>query len=1005
MKKFSTLNVVFGWICFLTALTVYMLTLQPTVSFWDCGEFISTAYHIQVGHQPGAPLFLMIGKMFSLLAAEKDQVAFWMNTGSAVASAATIMFLFWTITALARKAADETKLSSFKQQLIVLSAGLTGALAYTFSDSFWFSAVEAEVYSLSSLCTAVTFWAILRWDAEANEATASRWLLFIAYLTGLSLGIHLLSLLTIPAIAVLYYFKKNTRHTTGRMLLALLAGCAVLGFIQFVIVQYMVLIASKFELFFVNSLGLMFGSGAIFFGAIIVASLAGGIIYSLKKNKPGLNLALLSISFILIGYSSYALLIIRASAKTSINISNPDNAFSLLGYLSREQYGDTPLFYGPYFDSQVSGTTEKGKLYRKGDNKYEIAGSRNTELYDRTTIFPRIYSQRPDHIPAYRRWLGLSENEKATFTDNLKFFFSYQTGFMYMRYFLWNFAGKQNDNQGYGERTNGNWLSGIKPLDQMHLGSQDQLPLSITQNKGYNRFFALPLIIGLIGLLFHFKKRRSDAIVITILFFFTGLAIILYLNQGPQEVRERDYAYVGSFYAFAIWIGMGVPGLINLFKRIAGENLSISLSVAGCLLAAPVIMATEGWDDHNRSDNYIAHDMAVNYLQSCAPNAILFTNADNDTYPLWYVQEVEGVRPDVRIVNLQLIYDDSYIDQLKKKLHSSAPLPLTMAKDKYRKGTRDFIPFADYGLSDSVELKDLFDVLISDNENDKVEMQDGSRMNFLPTKKFRITVDKKQIVKTGTVNQSELSNVADKMEWTFPGSYLTRADLALIDILAHNNWKRPVYFATSLPDDSYFGLDRYLYLEGYAYRLLPFNGGQNNQRNKPENINVAALYSNIISKFKLDSFKKASYLDPESKRVSRNTWDTMNTLAANLIADGKQEMARKVMAKALKVLPQKDSDLIDTANKIQTALNLYNLKEPVKANQIILSATSFIHAELKYYSSLNTEDQRYSAGAVQYAFSVLENFRKIAEENDQRAVDQAIRRIYSGMDGKFAGII
>lgn len=1005
MKNFKTLNTVFGWLCFSAALTVYMLTLQPTVSFWDCGEFISTAYHLQVGHQPGAPLFLMIGKLFSLLASEKDQVAFWMNTGSAVASAGTIMFLFWTITALARKVTGNTNPSSFKQQLIILSAGLTGALAYTFSDSFWFSAVEAEVYSLSSLCTAVAFWAILRWEAEANKATASRWLLFIAYLTGLSLGIHLLTLLTIPAIAVLYYFKTNNRHTTKGMLMALLAGCAVLGLIQFGIVQYMILIASEFELFFVNSLGLTFGSGAIFFAAVIAALLISGIMYSVKRNKPGLNLALLSISFILIGYSSYALLIIRANAKTSINISNPDNTFSLLGYLSREQYGDTPLFYGPYFDSQASETVEKGKIYRKGENKYEIAGSKSSELYDRTTVFPRIYSQRADHIPAYRRWLGLSENEKATFADNLKFFFSYQTGFMYIRYFLWNFVGKQNDTQGFGERNNGNWLSGIKPLDQLRLGSQDQLPQSITQNEGYNRFFALPLIIGLIGLLFHFKKRRKDAVVVAVLFFFTGLAIILYLNQGPQEVRERDYAYVGSFYAFAIWIGLGVPGVINLLKRIAGENLSISLSIAGCLLAAPAIMAVEGWNDHNRSDNYIAHDMAVNYLQTCAPNAILFTNADNDTYPLWYAQEVEGVRPDVRIVNLQLIYDDSYIDQLKKKLHASAPLPVTMTKEKYQKGTRDFIPYADYGLSDSVELKDLFDVLISDNENDKVEMRDGSRMNFLPTKKFKVTIDKKQIVKTGTVKESELSNVTDKMEWTFPGNYLTRADLALIDILAHNNWKRPVYFATSLPADSYFGIENYLYLEGYAYRLLPFKGDQGSQHNRSQNINAAALYSNIISKFKLDSFKKASYLDPESKRVSRNTWDTMNTLAANLINGGKQEMARKVMDKAMKNLPERDFDLIDTANKIQTALNLYSLNEPAKANKVILSSANFIHSELKHYSSLNAEELGHSAAAVQYAFSVLENFRKIAVENNQRMVDQAIRQIYSVMDGKFSGVI
>ena len=1000
MQHIKSLNNLFGWLCFLCSFLVYMLTLQPTVSFWDCGEFIAAAFNLQVGHQPGAPLFMMISKIFTLVASTPEQIAFWVNTGSAAASAGTIMFLFWTITSLASRALGKGRGSGTQDRVIIIGAGIVGAMAYTFSDSFWFSAVEAEVYALSSLCTAVVFWAILRWDRQADLPSSQRWILFIAYLIGLSIGIHLLSLLTIPAIVLFYYYRKSHRASIKGSLLALLAGCGILAFIQFGIIQYLIRFASGFELFFVNSLGLPFGSGVIAFAVLVLGSLTAALIFSVRKRRPALNLALLSICFLLMGYGSYAMIVIRANANTSINISNPDNVFSLLGYLSRQQYGDTPLLYGPYFDSEFTGSKNSGTLYRKGTDKYEIAGLVRDESYDRNTVFPRLHSQRADHVQAYKSWLAMGENEKADFADNIRFFTSYQLGFMYMRYFFWNFVGRQNDIPGHGEVTQGNWISGIKPIDSLRLGEQRYLPDSVVKNKGYNRFFGLPLLVGLAGLFFYLKRRPKDAAVTATLFFFTGIAITLYLNQGPYEPRERDYAYVGSFYAFAIWIGMGVLAIAAFLKRFSHGNLSVGLSVAACLTAAPVIMAIEGWDDHNRSDNYVAHDMAVNYLESCAPNAILFTNADNDTYPLWYVQEVEGVRPDVRIVNLQLLYDPSYVEQLTKKVRASAPLPLTMAREKYVQGTRDVLPYFDYGISDSVELKDIFEVLISEDKSDKIEMQDGSWLNFLPTRKFQLTVDKEQLLKTGTVKAEDLARVTDKMEWQFSGNIFTRADLALLDILAHNDWERPVYFTVSLPNDSYFGLDRYLNLEGYAYRLLPFSRKENDKRDKSEVSNTPVLYANMMSKFKLDSFKKASYLDADSRRISRNTWATMNTLAGNLLSEGDHEKAKKVMNKTLEVLPSDISDLIDTVDRYQSAALLYRLNETEKANLLASSSIEYLNKELTYYVNLDTAGQRRSYSMIQTILAIMEDFRKEAVLNKQDAIDRSIRKIYDSIESK-----
>jgi hypothetical protein len=994
MERFRAFNILFGWLSFALALVVYMLTLQPSNSFWDCGEFIATAFKIQVGHQPGAPLFMMIARVFSLAAADPAQVAFWVNTLSAIASALTVMFLFWTITSLASRLVKKND-GDFLHDLSIIGAGLVGALGYAFSDSFWFSAVESEVYAVSSLCTAVVFWAALKWDAS-EEPDKNKWLVFIAYLIGLSLGIHLLSLLAIPAIVLLWYFKQSPQVSNKKILLAVLTGCVILAFVQIGIVQYLLFFAFKFDFFFVNMLNMGFGSGALFFCILVVLSLGFGIQYSHRKHKPMLNLALICISFIILGYSSYTMIVVRAVAKTSVNISNPDNAWSLLRYVSRGQYSQAPLLYGQYFDSQSTGVKQGRTTWRKDAGKYAEAGANREYEFDRNTIFPRIYSDDPADAAFYRNWLGLNESAKPDFTDNIRFFSSYQVGFMYMRYFLWNFAGRQDDVQGLGDHENGNWLTGIKSLDKLWLGNAAEVsPLGL-KNEGYNQFYGLPLVLGICGLVYHFRSRRKDAAVIATLFVFTGLAIVLYLNQDPMQVRERDYAYVGSFYAFAVWMGLGVLAVQEWFRKIAPARTASILAVAFSFAAAPYLMIKEGWNDHDRSMNFVAHDMAVNYLESCAPNAILFTNADNDTYPLWYVQEVEGVRPDIRIVNLQLLFDPDYITALKKNSKASAALPLTMQQEKYKAGVRDVTYYVDYGITDSVELKNVFEVLVSDHEGDKITLNDGSRANFLPTRKFRLTVNPTDLLKTGTLNRDEISNVEKTMQWTYNRNYISRSELALMDILANNNWKRPVYFTAGVSNDSYFGLDRYLWLEGYAYRLLPLKRDSKDERDKSEVTHSGVFYSNLQNKLKFDSFNRTPYLDPESRRVARQTWNLVNTLGANLAAEGKIKEAGNVMDRAIKSLPMRNYTIRDSVEKYRAAVTLYQLHKIDKANALADNTVKFLGAELQFLTSLSPDQQQERMDDIRLAASILDGFKNEAGKYQQHALVASIDEILNG---------
>ncbi len=1006
--NYTKTNNILGWACFAIATITYILTLEPTASFWDCGEFIAAAFKLQVVHQPGAPLFLMIQKVFSLLAfGDTSRIAYWMNVGSALSSGATILFLFWTITALAKKALlNQGEELSTAKLIIIMGSGAVGALAYTFSDSFWFSAVESEVYAMSSLCTAIVFWAILKWDAHADEPYADRWLIFIAYIMGLSIGVHLLNLLAIPAMAIVYYFRRTKTTTTKGTLIALFVGIFILGVVQYGIIQYMVKIAAYFDLFFVNTLGMGFGSGILVFSILLIGSMIYGLRYSIRKAKPVLNLALICATFIIFGYSSFAMIVIRAKAGTTLNNSAPDNAFAFLSYLNREQYGDRPLLYGQYFDSKAIDYEQGSEIYRKGKDKYEVAGRRFETIYDRNTLLPRMYSDDEQHVGFYRDWMGMSQTQSPTFADNIGFLFSYQTGFMYARYFLWNFSGRQNDEQGHGNYKDGNWITGFKFFDSWRLGPQDKLPQSTVDNKAYNRFYMLPLIIGLIGAIWHFKRNQKDAGVVGLLFFFTGMAIVLYLNQNPLQPRERDYAYTGSFYAFAIWIGLGVAAIAEfLNKKISPANAAIVATAIG-LLAAPVIMAKDGWDDHDRSTKYTTRDFAKDYLESCAPNAILFTYGDNDTYPLWYVQEVENVRPDVRIVNLSLLGTDWYIRQGKEKVNQAEGLPFSMSDDKYVQGVRDVIRYSDqYKMTGNVELKNLFDLLVSDNDGDKVTYQDGTKENFLPTKNLKITINPNDIIATKTVDASLKDSIATEMDFTYNKNYVTKTELAMFDILAHNNWKRPIYFAVTVPSSNYVGLDKYLYNEGFAYRLLPLKpAATDSTKQQEEPINLQPMYTNMVNKFAWGNIKHASYLDPESTRMIGIIIKSFNQLADNLIKAGRIDDAKKALQKSLDVVPDQNYSLYFTLHRYYTADLLYKVKETAKANALVQNTANYIDDELNYLYSIATNKENLNSNDIQLGMSVLNELIKSTGQYGQTALNTKLKNDFKVMEAKLMGL-
>lgn len=990
MNLYQRINNLTGWIVFLIATVVYTLTLEPTTSFWDCGEFISACYKMQIMHPPGAPFFMLTGRMFTLLAGNPEQVAWMVNFMSGLASAFTILFLFWTITAFGRKIIEKAgEVVEGGRMFAIMGAGAVGALAYTFTDSFWFSAVEGEVYAYSSFFTAIVFWAIMKWERVADQADSNRWLLLIAYLMGLSIGVHLLNLLAIPAICFVYYFKKFDVTRKG-IIYTLLISVGVLGFIQYGIIPGIPTVSSYFDLAFVNSFGLPFGTGNAVFLTLLVAGIAYAIWHTQKKQMVLLNTALLALTFVIVGFSSYTMIVIRSHAQPSINMNNPSNIFSLVSYINREQYGDRPLVKGPYFTAQAIDQVEGKMKYRKGEDKYEEIGRDITTVYDpaHVTIFPRAYrragtAQR--HIDFYKRWLNLKDGQKPTFAQNLDFLFSYQLGHMYFRYFMWNFAGRQNDIQGQGlDFERGNWISGIDALDKGRIGPQENYPAIKKANKGRNVYYALPLLLGLIGLIYHMRKDNKDFWVVAMLFVLTGIAINVYLNPEPLQPRERDYAYVGSFYAFAIWIGLGVMALWEMLRKKAPETLSAAAVTAICLVAVPGILAAENWDDHDRSGKYTARDFAINYLESCAPNAIIFTMGDNDTYPLWYAQEVEGIRTDVRVVNLSLLGTDWYINQLRRPMNNSPEIKLSIGAEKLVPGTRDYVPFYDRKLAGSVDLSQILTFLSSDDKGSQLPTQGGAMINYFPTRKFRVPVNKAAVLAQGALTEADTAIMLDAIEWEYPRTAIMKNDLVVLDIIASNGWERPIYWTVSMGAEQYLGLEDYFQLEGLAYRFVPVyspsNGGQSSR------VASDIMYDNMINKFKWGGMNKGIYIDPETNRMTINLRSNATRLAESFLMKGDKQKAIDILDLVMAEMPH---------DKVPLMIFNYRMVElyhqagaPEKANALAADLFNMFEDEARYYSKLRGKYASFYERDMQNAMAIMQEMIRMSKTYEQADVAQ-----------------
>lgn len=1011
-SNYQRLNNIFGWLIFLIASYVYLSTIESTASFWDCGEYIACAYKLEVGHPPGAPLFLLIGRFFSLFAGEDvTQVGKMLNAMSALCSSFSILFLFWSITALARKIVDKTGELTTGKMYAVLGAGAIGALVYTFTDSFWFSAVEGEVYAMSSFFTAITFWAILKWEREVGENPhADRWIILIAYLIGLSIGVHLLNLLVIPAIAFIYYFKKYEVITRKGIIYTGILSILILGGIQGGIIPMIVKLAAQFDLVAVNTLGMPFNSGTIIYGILIIGGIIWGLRYTKKKSKPILNTIILCFTVLLIGYSSFFVLIIRSLANPPMDENNPENAVNLLSYLNREQYGTSPLLYGQYFTAPLDAKQpykDGNPVYTRDDKagKYVITDDRKNSIpnYDKEFCapFPRMWSSQPNHVAGYKSWTNpryynhirtkdpqtgeMTTIDKPTFGQNLAFFFKYQIGHMYMRYFMWNFAGRQNDIQGHGNNSDGNWISGITPIDEARLGPQTGLPDDADHNKAKNKLYFLPFILGLIGLFYHIKKDGKNAFVVALLFFFTGIAIMIYLNPKPFEPRERDYAFAGSYYAFAIWVGLGVLAIYDFLAKRMTQTVSATLATL-ISLPIPAIMAKEEWDDHDRSGRYIARDFAANYLNSCAPNAILFTNGDNDTFPLWYAQEVEGIRTDVRVICLELLNTDWYIDQMVHKAYDSDPVPFSLTKEQYRQGTRDVVLFRDYQdkkIQGYIPVKQLMEFVKSDDNDHRLQVARDTYYNFFPTKNMRVPVDSATVVNNGTVPKELAHRIVKNIDWTVSGNYVQKNDLMIIDLLAHNDWKRPIYFAATAPASSYLNLAPYLQLEGLAYRLVPIKKDSETEKQETR-IATDTMYEKVMNFAWGGMEKPGMNLDDVFIRsCALNIRQRMGALAIALADEGKKDKAIKVLDKVIEVTPQENVPYDATIYSI--AMAYYQAEAYEKANALAKKLFDNFENNIKYYHSLDRADIAYYGSEIEQAQDICERliyFTGTFKQND-----------------------
>nr|WP_317632339.1 DUF2723 domain-containing protein [uncultured Flavobacterium sp.] len=1056
--NFKKWNTITGWIVFLIALTTYTITLEPTVSFWDCGEYITTAAKLQVGHPPGAPLFQMIGAFMAMFAAAPENVAYMVNMMSAASSAFTILFMFWSMTMILQKfiTVDENEANK-SNAIMVIGSAFIGSLAYTFSDSFWFNAVEAEVYAMASLLISVLMWAALHWEKEMDSPNGNRWLLLISFIIGLSFGVHIMALLTIPAIGMLYFFKKYQTVTIKNFIIANVLIVALLYFIFKFLFPFILGLFGKSEIFMVNSLGLPFNSGTIFTALVIV----GGFIYLLKKtNKPEkrkYNTIALSFLFLFIGFTTWLMLPIRANANVVINENKPSDAAELLAYYNREQYGEQNTFWGPYYTDAFAPTNSQNPFKDSKPNyerdiesgKYVIVNNyvnaESNPNEDHVGFLPRLWSRehaenymsftsvpdftiKPDYaeeeelieivtgvregyrmgkigddgmIEFFKTYGPYLDIEKPSFIENIQYMFEYQFGYMYGRYLLWNFVGKQNDEQGRYDNENGNWLSGIDFIDEIRLGSQKNLPSDIANNPGRNTYYFLPFILGLIGLIFHYNKDKKSFYVLLILFLFTSLALKVFLNERPFEPRERDYAVVPSFYVFAMWLGFGVFAIYEEIKKRISPKIAVPVVLATSFFAAPVLMASQNWDDHNRSGKNTAWVMAKAYLDSCEPNAILFTIGDNDTFPLWYLQEIENYRTDVRIVNTQLLNTDWYIDQMKAKAYESEGVPITFTHNQYVGNHRDYVIVKEI-TKDTLNIKQYLDFIKSDDPRGTETLRNGQVVNTAPARNVRIPVNKENALKYGIINESQKDSVVSDIVITIKDQAIMKNRLMMLDILANSDWKRPIHFTGgSFGDDDFIWLKEYLQLNGMVYQLVPIKTPL--QRNASPldmgTIDSEKMYKTVTNWDLGSNGNPDVYHDPETKRQVINYRSNLARLTEKLLEEGKKDKAKKVIDLAMEKFPINTFGFYTLVDPFINGY--YQVGEKDKARKTLDEVINKHIEVLNYYEKTDTKFQNQNYYTIAQNLEFFRTFLITMQDNNDTEYYEKYKTVFNSWNKIF----
>ena len=994
-ENFKKWNIILGWITFAIALITYSLTLEPTVSAWDCGEYISTSVKLEVGHPPGAPLFQMLGAFFAMFTSNVNEIAKMVNFMSALASAFTILCMFWTLTNLGEKLAFKRGDLSEGKYIAILGSSIVGSLAYTFSDSFWFSAVEGEVYAMSSFLMALLFWLGLKWESEIHTARGHKWLILISFIVGLSFGVHILSLLVIPAIVLLYFFKTYKNINPKTTAIATVISVVVLMFVFKFLFPFTLKFFSFSELFFVNSIGMPYNSGSIIAAIVLIALFYVGLNFSRKKNKVHMNTLILSVLFIMIGFSSWMMLPIRANANTTINENDPSSARELLAYYEREQYGDANVFYDTYYSNSYKREQDKKQPYKDDKPKYEKRNGKYEIVNNYKNVIPNWSDKHKGFIPRmvnpasekmYKSIAGIPKNStrRPTFSENLKFMMSFQFGYMYGRYFMWNFVGRQNDIQGNLDIFNGNWISGIDAIDEARLGSQEKLPSQVLKNKGRNTYYFLPLILGIIGLLYQIKWDKENFFTLLLFFAFTGFAIIFYTNPKPFEPRERDYAVVGSFYIFAIWIGFGVLALYEYLKSFSNQKMiAITVSVI-CFLAVPTLMATQNWNDHDRSNRYTTHLNAQAYLESCDENAIMFTIGDNDTFPLWYLQEVEGIRTDVKLVNTSLFATDWYIDQMKRATYDAAPIPSQLKHDQYKYGTLDVAYSLEHPrFKDSImTIKNLMRWIASDSHVTYVETENNTKEKFYPTNRIRIPVNKEKVLENGIVAQKDADKIVPYIDINIDDRALFKNRILMLDILANNNWERPIYFTGGAnADEEYIWLKDYLQLDGLAYKLVPIKTPiEGKSLFDMGRIDPDKMYANI-QKWDWRNINDGKiYLDEQTKRNSISMRNSLFRLSEAFEKKGANLKALEVLDLSLKKMPIQDFDHYSLSLGYPEAY--YRLGDSKKARETSKTLLGLFKEKLIWLSTFSMDETSLIFDEIDTTLYMYKNVISQAEEAD-----------------------